>query len=337
MIVAIEKNISDRELNQLIHQIEDTGCQVQVNMGQESIILGIIGRTDTLPKEIESLKYVKYTMPIKAPYKQASRIIHPNDTIIKIDNTRVGSDHFAMIAGPCSVENEQQLLTIAQSVKEAGATMLRGGAYKPRTSPYSFQGLGVEGLKLLQQAKQLTGLPVVSELMGVAHLDDFMDTVDVIQVGARNMQNFDLLKVLGQVDKPILLKRGLSASYEEWLMSAEYIMAGGNQQVILCERGIRSYDTTTRNVYDIQAVPVIQKLSHLPIILDPSHAGGFTYLVPPMAKAGVMAGANGLTVEVHHDPENALSDGQQSLTPAQFHDMMLVIKTLLKIENKQLG
>lgn len=337
MIVAIEKNISDRELNQLIHQIEDTGCQVQVNMGQESIILGIIGRTDTLPKEIESLKYVKYTMPIKAPYKQASRIIHPNDTIIKIDNTRVGSDHFAMIAGPCSVENEQQLLTIAQSVKAAGATMLRGGAYKPRTSPYSFQGLGVEGLKLLQQAKQLTGLPVVSELMGVAHLDDFMDTVDVIQVGARNMQNFDLLKVLGQVDKPILLKRGLSASYEEWLMSAEYIMAGGNQQVILCERGIRSYDTTTRNVYDIQAVPVIQKLSHLPIILDPSHAGGFTYLVPPMAKAGVMAGANGLTIEVHHDPENALSDGQQSLTPTQFHDMMLVIKTLLKIENKQLG
>ena len=338
MIIIVNKRITDVALQHIINHIEDSGCEVQLNYGVNDLILGVIGDTSQVDmSHFESLADVKRVMKVSAPYKKASRTMHPKDSIFTIDGTAVGGSHFAMIAGPCSVESEEQLMHIAHRVKKAGATMLRGGAYKPRTSPYSFQGLGIQGLRLLQQAKAETGLPIVSELMGTDHLDEFIEMVDVIQIGARNMQNFDLLKAIGQTQKPILLKRGLSATYEEWLMSAEYIMAGGNRHVILCERGIRTYDQTTRNVFDLQAVPVIQKLSHLPIIVDPSHAGGYTYLVEPMAKAGVMAGANGLTVEVHHDPANALSDGQQALTPDQFEDMMAVITILLDIEKKQLG
>lgn len=338
MIIVVHKWIKDSDLQLMLRQLEDSGCEVLVNHGVNNLIVGVLGDTSHLSfKHFESLKGVKRVLKVSAPYKKASRMMHPEDSVFDISGTSVGGEHFAMIAGPCSVESEEQLLQIALRVKNAGATMLRGGAYKPRTSPYSFQGLGKEGLHLLQQAKQLTGLPIVSELMGTAQLDEFVELVDVIQIGARNMQNYDLLKAIGQTRKPILLKRGLSATYEEWLMSAEYIMSGGNHSVILCERGIRTYDSTTRNVFDLQAVPVIQKQSHLPIIVDPSHAGGYTYLVEPMAKAGVMAGANGITVEVHHDPENALSDGQQALTPDQFDDMMAVIKVLLTIEKKQLG
>lgn len=338
MIVIVDKKISDGALESIVSQLKDYGCEVQLNHGIQDLILGVIGDTTQIPvKHFESLEHVKRVMKVSAPYKKASRTMHPEDSIFTIDGTSVGGEHFAMIAGPCSVESEEQLMHIARRVKAAGATMLRGGAYKPRTSPYSFQGMGTEGLRLLQQAKAETGLPIVSELMGTDHLDEFVEMVDVIQIGARNMQNFDLLKAIGQTKKPILLKRGLSATYEEWLMSAEYVMAGGNNNVILCERGIRTYDQTTRNVFDLQAVPVIQKNSHLPIVVDPSHAGGYTYLVEPMAKAGVMAGANGITVEVHHDPANALSDGQQALTPDQFDDMMAVIKVLLDIEKKKLG
>ncbi|WP_155972810.1 3-deoxy-7-phosphoheptulonate synthase [Streptococcus ruminantium] len=338
MIIIVHKLIKDWALQNIIRQLEESGCEVHINYGVNDLILGVIGDTTQIPvKHFESLEDVKRVVKISAPYKKASRTMHPEDSIFTVDGTSVGGDHFAMIAGPCSVESEEQLMQIAHRVKAAGATMLRGGAYKPRTSPYSFQGMGTEGLRLLQQAKAETGLPIVSELMGTDHLDEFVEMVDVIQIGARNMQNFDLLKAIGQTQKTILLKRGLAATYEEWLMSAEYIMAGGNNNVILCERGIRTYDQTTRNLFDLQAVPVIQKNSHLPIIVDPSHAGGYTYLVQPMAKAGVMAGANGITVEVHHDPANALSDGQQALTPDQFDDMMAVIKILLDIEKKKLG
>ena len=240
------------------------------------------------------------------------------------------------MAGPCSVESEEQIVEIAKRVKKAGANFLRGGAFKPRTSPYSFQGLELEGLKLLKTAKAETGLPIVTELMSTDYIDDFVENVDVIQIGARNMQNFDLLKQVGKTRKPVLLKRGLSATIEEWLMSAEYIMAGGNENVILCERGIRTFETSTRNTLDLQAVPVIKKLSHLPIIIDPSHAGGYSYLVEPMAKAAIVSGADGLMIEVHDNPAEALSDGQQSLTPNQFDSLMDKVKKLAEIEDKQI-
>lgn len=240
------------------------------------------------------------------------------------------------MAGPCSVESEEQIVEVAKRVKAAGANFLRGGAFKPRTSPYSFQGLELEGLKLLKTAKQETGLPIVTELMSTDYIDTFVENVDVIQIGARNMQNFDLLKQIGKTNKPILLKRGLSATIEEWLMSAEYIMAGGNENVILCERGVRTFETITRNTLDLQAIPVIKRLSHLPIIIDPSHAGGYAYLVEPMAKAAVIAGSDGLMIEVHNDPENALSDGQQSLTPDQFDKLMDKVKVVANMEGKEI-
>src|SRR5699024_2419300 len=303
------------------------------------IILGLTG--DVSKIDINTLKkynIVEDVYRITAPYKKANREFHEADSVIDIGGgVKVGGDHFLMCAGPCSVENETDTIELAKQLKDAGANSLRGGAFKPRTSPYSFQGLGVEGLRILNEAKKETGLPIVSELMGTDHLDTFVDMVDVIQIGARNMQNFDLLKALGQTNKPIYLKRGMSATIQEWLMSAEYIMAGGNNNVVLVERGIRTFETATRNTLDIQAVPVVQKESHLPIIVDPSHAAGIRYLIPSMAKSAVVAGANGLQIEVHEDPQNAWSDGQQCLTPQEFKELMQSINVLLELEGKTIN
>lgn len=277
---------------------------------------------------------VNRIMKIQEHFKKVNRTVKSENTIININNSAIGGNRLGIIAGPCSVENEEQIVQIAKRVKAAGANFLRGGAFKPRTSPYSFQGLELEGLKLLKIAKQETGLPIVTELMSTDYIDTFVREVDIIQIGARNMQNFDLLKQIGKTNKPILLKRGLSATIEEWLMSAEYIMSGGNKNIILCERGIRTFETITRNTLDLQAVPVVKKLSHLPIIIDPSHAGGYSYLVEPMAKAAIIAGSDGLMVEVHSNPKSALSDGQQSLTPDQFDKLMDKVKYIASIEDK---
>lgn len=271
---------------------------------------------------------------VQEPYKKANRKFHPDNTVIKInDNVTIGDGSLHIMAGPCSVESEEQIVQIAKDVKASGATLLRGGAFKPRTSPYAFQGLKAEGLDLLKTARRETGLPIVTEIMRASHIDMF-ENVDIIQVGARNMQNFELLKELGKIDKPILLKRGLSATIEEWLMSAEYIMAGGNDKVMLCERGIRTYETFTRNTLDISAIPIIKKLSHLPVIVDPSHASGKSWLVEPLAMAAVAAGADGLIIEVHNDPPHALSDGAQSLTPKQFDGVAKKVFGLKKAVDK---
>ena len=275
-------------------------------------------------------------LKVQHPFKKANRLFKPEDSIIKVENTLVGGSNLGIMAGPCSVESEEQIIEIAKKVKASGANFLRGGAFKPRTSPYSFQGLELEGLRLLKLAKKETGLPIVTEIMSTDYIDDFVREVDVIQVGARNMQNFDLLKQLGKTDKPILLKRGLSATIEEWLMSAEYIMAGGNENIILCERGIRTYEGYTRNTLDLSAVPVVKRLSHLPIIVDPSHAAGYWYLVEPLAKAAIAAGADGLMIEVHNNPQCALSDGQQSIKPESFDELMKKIKVLAEIEGKNI-
>ena len=273
---------------------------------------------------------------VEEPFKKANRLFKPEDTIINVNGTLIGGNNLGIMAGPCSVESEEQIIEIAKSVKESGANFLRGGAFKPRTSPYSFQGLELEGLRLLKCAKQETGLSIVTEIMSTDYIDEFVREVDVIQVGARNMQNFDLLKQLGKTNKPILLKRGLSSTIEEWLMSAEYIMAGGNENVILCERGIRTFEGYTRNTLDLSAVPVVKKLSHLPVIVDPSHAAGYWYLVEPLAKAAIAAGADGLMIEVHNNPQCALSDGQQSIKPELFDKVMRKVKALAEMEGKVL-
>lgn len=335
MIIHVTHDAKESEVQTLVGNIEAAGFKVHRSDGERRTIIGLIGDTSKVAdNDFKKYRIVDGVYRIQAPYKKANRRFHEDDSVIDVGGVKVGGSNFMVCAGPCSVENEDDTVALAKQLKEAGANTLRGGAYKPRTSPYSFQGLGKEGLRILNVAKQETGLPVVSELMGTEHIDDFVEMVDVIQVGARNMQNFDLLKVLGQTNKPILLKRGLSATIQEWLMSAEYIMAGGNNNVIFCERGIRTFETATRNTLDIQAVPVIQKESHLPIVIDPSHAAGVRYLIPSMAKAAVVAGANGLQVEVHQDPENAWSDGQQCLTPAEFKDLMQHINLLLEMENK---
>lgn len=269
-------------------------------------------------------------------FKLSSRVSHPEDTHIKVGNSSIGSKKLAIIAGPCSVENEKQILDIAKSVKTAGAGFLRGGAFKPRTSPYSFQGLENEGLAFLKEAKKITGLPIITELTSLSYLDEFVDNVDIIQVGARNMQNYDMLKHLGKIKKPILLKRGLASTIEEFLLSAEYIMAGGNENVILCERGIRTFEPYTRNTLDISAIPIIKRLSHLPVIVDPSHASGIWWLIEPLSKAAIAAGADGLIIEVHNEPENALSDGEQSIKPKRFEELMMSISKIAKIENREI-
>lgn len=337
MIIIMKPKASEEEIGKVKAIIEGKGLEVNLSRGDTYYIIGVVGDTSVIdPKKMQVLKGVDRVMKVQEPFKKANRIFKPENTVVDVEGSIVGGNHLGIMAGPCSVESEEQIIEIAKRVKAAGANFLRGGAFKPRTSPYSFQGLELEGLKLLKTAKQETGLPIVTELMSTNYIDTFVEEVDVIQIGARNMQNFDLLKQIGKTNKPILLKRGLSATIEEWLMSAEYIMAGGNENVILCERGVRTFETITRNTLDLQAVPVIKKLSHLPIIVDPSHAGGYAYLVEPMAKAAIMAGADGLMIEVHNDPENALSDGQQSLTPDQFDKLMSKVKAVAKIEEKEI-
>jgi 3-deoxy-7-phosphoheptulonate synthase len=337
MIIIMNPKASDEEVGKVKALVESKGLETNLSKGDTYYIIGAVGDTSVLdPKKIQVLKGVDRVMKVQEPFKKANRIFKPEDTVVNVEGSIVGGGRIGIMAGPCSVESEEQIIEIAKRVKAAGANFLRGGAFKPRTSPYSFQGLELEGLKLLKAAKKETGLPIVTELMSTDYLDAFVEDVDMIQIGARNMQNFDLLKQIGKTKTPILLKRGLSATIEEWLMSAEYIMAGGNENVILCERGIRTFETITRNTLDLQAIPVIKRLSHLPIIVDPSHAGGYAYLVEPMAKSAIMAGADGLMIEVHNDPENALSDGQQSLTPDQFDVLMSKVKAVAKIEDKEI-
>lgn len=335
MIIHVAHNAKEQEIQELVKNIEGAGFGVNRSDGKNRTVIGLIGDTSRVTEnDFAKYKIVDAVHRIQAPYKKANRQFHEDDSVIDIDGVKVGAENFLVCAGPCSVENEDDMVALGKKLKAAGANTFRGGAFKPRTSPYAFQGLGLEGLRILNVVKEETGLPIVSELMSTDYIDDFVESVDVIQVGARNMQNFDLLKAIGETDKPVLLKRGMSATMKEWLMSAEYIMAGGNDNVIFCERGIRTFETATRNTLDIQAVPVIQKESHLPIVIDPSHAAGVRHLIPSMAKAAVMAGANGLQIEVHEDPENAWSDGQQCLTPAEFEELMQTINMLLDIEKK---
>ena len=318
MIVVLKKNPNPEQLDSLIAWLQDKGITIHTSLGAAHTILGLVGDTSCLDIDlISALDIVEDVKRVQEPYKNANRKFHPEDTVVKVGNTQIGGGTLTIMAGPCSVESEEQVVAIAKAVKASGATMLRGGAFKPRTSPYSFQGLGEAGLAFLKAAKEETGLPIVTELMDLSQLPLFKD-VDVIQIGARNMQNFDLLKAVGHQDKPVMIKRGMSATYEEWLMSAEYVMAGGNENVILCERGIRTFEHLTRNTLDLQAIPVMKRLTHLPIIIDPSHAGGKSWLVDPMAMAAVAAGADGLQIEVHNDPAKALCDGPQSLKPDAF-------------------
>ncbi len=320
-MIIVLKSTATKEQSLLFKNMLEQEYGVKVNewTGIESTVLGLIGDTTQIDIDyISAQDIVESVKRVQEPYKKANRKFHPDNTVISFEGgQKIGDGSLCIMAGPCSVESEEQLNGIAEKVKKSGATFLRGGAFKPRTSPYAFQGLKAEGLDLLKEARRVTGLPIVTEIMRVSHIDMF-ENVDIIQVGARNMQNFELLKELGKIDKPILLKRGLAATIEEFLMSAEYIMAGGNDKVILCERGIRTYETATRNTLDISAVPVLRKLTHLPIIVDPSHASGKSWLVEPLAMSAVAAGADGLMIEVHNDPPHALSDGAQSLTPEQF-------------------
>lgn len=334
MIVIFKQTTTDEQVKTFLKQLEDMGFSHHYSKGENSALVGIIGDTSTLDTDmLKANDIVEDVKRVSEPYKLANRKFHPDDSAYDICGTIVGANHFSAIAGPCSVETEEQIIEVAQAVKQSGAKFLRGGAFKPRTSPYAFQGLHADGIKLLLKAKQATGLPIVTEIMNQHHLDMFSD-VDIIQVGARNMQNFELLKELGHCDKPILLKRGLANTIEEWLMSAEYIMAGGNERVILCERGIRTYETFTRNTLDLSAIPALKALSHLPVIVDPSHATGLPWMVEPLSKAAVAAGADGVMIEVHNNPKKALCDGAQSLTPAQFDKVMKKITALAAFENK---
>ncbi len=318
MIAVLKSGTTPQQTQHLINWLKNMNLDVHVSQGEEITVLGLIGDTSRVDMELlGSLEIVETVKRVSEPFKQANRKFNPKDSVISVGNVKIGGGHFAMIAGPCSVESEEQIIEVAHQVKEAGADILRGGAFKPRTSPYAFQGMKDEGIRLLLEAKRATGLPIITEIMNVRTLELFED-VDIIQVGARNMQNFDLLQELGKTTKPVLLKRGLANTLQELLMSAEYIMSEGNEKVILCERGIRTYETYTRNTLDLSAVPVLHELSHLPVIVDPSHATGKAFLVPPMANAAAAAGADGIMVEVHNNPACALCDGAQSLTPAQF-------------------
>ena len=321
MIVILKQEARQEQIDKLTAFFNKMGLKIHLSQGEHSTIMGLVGDTTRIDEDmIATLDDVEAVRRIQEPYKKANRKFHPADSVIDCGGVKLGGGMFQIIAGPCSVESEEQIIGIAKSVKEAGATLLRGGAFKPRTSPYAFQGLHGEGIRLLLEAKQETGLPIVTEIMDINHLNMFAD-VDVIQVGARNMQNFELLKELGKCDKPILLKRGLANTLQELLMSAEYIMAGGNENVILCERGIRTFETATRNTLDLSCVPVLHGLTHLPVIIDPSHATGVSRLVKPMSLAAAACGADGLIIEVHNDPKHALCDGAQSLTPAEFADV----------------
>ena len=328
MITVLKPGTTDEQMNQLIQWLRNQHLDVHVSRGQDYTILGLIGDTSNVDMDlIASLDMVESVKRVSEPFKQCSRKFHPDDTVVTAGGVSIGGGHFAIIAGPCSVESREQVTAIAKDVKAAGALLLRGGAFKPRTSPYDFQGLKADGIELLEEAKRETGMPIVTEIMNANHLPLF-ENVDIIQVGARNMQNFELLKELGHTHKPILLKRGLANTMKELLMSAEYIMAGGNDRIILCERGIRTFETYTRNTLDLSAVPMLHELTHLPVIVDPSHATGAARLVKPMAMAAAAAGADGLMIEVHNDPIHALCDGAQSLTPAQFADVAARVRQI---------
>ena len=336
MIIILKDNPEEKQLENLISWLKSMDLDIHFSKGENTTILGLIGDTSAVDIDlINALDIVETVKRVQEPYKNVNRKFHPKDTVVDVAGAKIGGGNFQIIAGPCSVESREQVCQIAKDVKKSGARLYRGGAFKPRTSPYSFQGLGLEGLDILCAVKEETGLPIVTELMSPDHLDVFNEKVDLIQIGARNMQNFDLLKQLGQLDRPILLKRGLNATYEEWIMSAEYIMAAGNENVILCERGIRTFETYTRNTLDLQSIPVLKKKTHLPVIIDPSHAGGKWWLVEPMAKASVAAGADGLMIEVHNDPECALCDGAQSLKPEKYAALLAQIGQIARVVGKQ--
>lgn len=337
MVIVMKPGTPEQEWKKIKENLEGRGYQINEIVGSGQTILGVIGDTSALDMNMLKVnECVDKVMRVQEPFKRANRSFHPEDSVIDVSGVKIGGRKLAVIAGPCSVENEKQIVGVAKSVKLAGATLLRGGAFKPRTSPYSFQGLKEEGLDLLKIARKETGLPIVTEIMSARMLERFIEDVDLIQVGARNMQNFELLKELGRTNVPVLLKRGLSATIEEWLMAAEYIMAGGNDNVILCERGIRTFETYTRNTLDLSAIPAVKKLSHLPVIVDPSHAAGLWWMVEPMAKAAVAAGADGLIIEVHNDPEHALCDGAQSLKPERFARLMGELSGIAKIVGREL-
>ncbi len=332
MIIVMKTRTTQVEIDKTIERIKAKGLDTHVVTGEGKTIIGCIGDTSKIDAKLfEVSEHVEKVMHVQEPYKLASVAFHPEPTVVDIRGVKLGGGHMAVIAGPCSVESKEQVLEVALAAKASGAKLLRGGAFKPRTSPYSFQGMGLDGLDILCEVREITGMPIVSEIMSADYLDEFVERVDLIQVGARNMQNFDLLKKLGKVDKPILLKRGLNSTYEEWLMSAEYIMAGGNDNVILCERGIRTFETYTRNTLDLQSIPVLRKLTHLPVVIDPSHAGGKWWLVEPMACSAIAAGADGLMIEVHNDPECAMCDGAQSLKPAKFDTLMKKVQGIAEI------
>ncbi|MDY4976324.1 MAG: 3-deoxy-7-phosphoheptulonate synthase [Clostridia bacterium] len=335
MIIIMKSDAPKQAVEQMISSLEQQGMKVQINTGVECTVLGVLGNTHELNKsQIEMNPQVERVMAVQEPFKKANRKFHPQDTVVSVGDRKIGDGELCVIAGPCSVESEEQIVEVAKRVKAAGAKFLRGGAFKPRSSPYAFQGLGTDGLELLAEAREVTGLPVVSELTSLRHLDRFVEMVDVIQIGARNMQNFELLRQVGRTKKPVLLKRGLASTIEELLLSAEYIMSEGNNDVILCERGIRTFETYTRNTLDLSAVPAIKRLSHLPVVVDPSHATGLSWMVEPMSIAAAAVGADGLIVEVHNDPACALCDGKQSITPDQFDVLMKKLRIASRIHQE---
>ena len=338
MVIIMKPGTKKEDIEALAGTFRAQGLDVGITHGIGCTILGLVGDTTELDMDKISMEdHVERVMRVQEPYKKANRKFHPEDSVVTVGSARIGGGSFSVIAGPCSVESEEQICGIAQDVKLSGASLLRGGAFKPRTSPYSFQGMGAPGLELLMEAREQTGLPIVSEIMDPRMAQLFEDEVDLVQVGARNMQNFELLKEVGKMSKPILLKRGLSNTYEEWIMSAEYIMAAGNDNVILCERGIRTFENYTRNTLDVSAIPAIQQMSHLPVIVDPSHAAGMYWMVEPLALAAIAAGADGLIIEVHNDPPHAKCDGQQSLTPKKFDELMKKVKVLAPMMGKTLS
>ena len=337
MIIVMKPGIPAEEELRVKSLMESKGFQIHESRGANFTLFGVVG--DTAAFDMNQLRVydcIDKVMRVQEPYKRANRMFHPEDSIVDVCGVKVGGKQITVMAGPCSVETREQIIGVAEDVKQMGAAILRGGAFKPRTSPYSFQGLQETGLDLLKEAKAVTGLPIITEIMSADKIERFVEDVDVIQVGARNMQNFELLKELGKTDKPILLKRGLSATIEEWLMSAEYIMAGGNDNVILCERGIRTFEKYTRNTLDLSAIPAVKKLSHLPVVVDPSHAAGMWWMVEPLAKAAVAVGADGLIIEVHNDPEHALCDGAQSLKPERFGRLMQDLKIIAGAVGREL-
>ena len=337
MVVIMKPGTKKEDIDALVSRLKELDLDVGITNGVGCTILGLVGDTTAVDMDKISINpHVERVMRVQEPYKKANRKFHPEDTVVSVGNAKIGGGNFSVIAGPCSVESEAQICAVAEDVKASGAALLRGGAFKPRTSPYSFQGMGTAGLDLLMEARKQTGLPIVTEIMDPRMAELFEREVDVVQVGARNMQNFELLKEVGKMSKPILLKRGLSNTYEEWIMSAEYIMAAGNENVILCERGVRTFETYTRNTLDLSAIPAIRRMSHLPIVVDPSHAAGMYWMVEPLAMAAIAVGADGLMVEVHNDPPHAKCDGQQSLTPEKFQRLMDKARPLVELMGKHL-